>query len=270
MDGLIQVTIEHGVADVRLARAHKLNALDNGMFAALVETGERLKRDASLRAVVLSGEGRAFCAGLDLDLFQGMADGTGVDIGGAPIVPRVFGDANGPQHAVLVWREVPVPVITAIQGVAFGAGFQLALGADIRLATPGTRFSAMEVKWGRVPDLGGFLLMRHLVRDDRMRELIYTGRIFSAAEAHAYGLVTDVTDNARQAALDLARELAGRNPDALRAAKRLANLASRADAGKILLAESMEQAKLIGSRNQAEAVNATRENRAPSFLDLAD
>jgi enoyl-CoA hydratase/carnithine racemase len=174
--------------------------------------------------------------------------------------------ANFPQQAVWGWRELPVPVIAAIHGVAFGGGFQLALGADMRFLAQDARMSIMEIKWGLVPDMAGTAILASLVRDDLLRELVYTGRIFSAEEAISYGLATRICDDPRAAALELAREIAAKSPDAIRAAKRMLNKLL-VDPGPALLQESIEQQKLIGSPNQMEAVRANLEKRAASFLD---
>jgi enoyl-CoA hydratase/carnithine racemase len=182
-------------------------------------------------------------------------------------VERLHGAANDAQYAVWVWREVGVPVIAAVHGVAFGGGFQLMLGADFRYAAPGTRFSIMEAKWGLVPDMAGTQLMRHLAREDVVRELTYTGRVFGAEEALSSGFVTRIVADPRAAALETAREIAGRNPHAVRAAKRLLNNAPYADLTSGLLAEALEQQALIGSANQTEAVRANIEKRAPNFQD---
>ena len=161
---------------------------------------------------------------------------------------------------------MPVPVIAAIQGVAFGGGFQLALGADMRFLTPDARMSIMEIKWGLVPDMAGTPILASLVRDDILRELTYTGRIFSAQEAMSYGLATRICDDPHKAAMELAREIAGKSPDAIRACKRMLNKLS-VDPGPALLAESVEQQKLLGSPNQTEAVRANMEKRAPRFAE---
>jgi enoyl-CoA hydratase/carnithine racemase len=267
----IEVTLNDGVADVRLVRADKMNALDAAMFDALVATGERLARAPGLRAVVLSGEGRAFCAGLDMGRFEGMASAPGDGGTGKPpalrLGPRTRGIANDAQHAVLVWREVPVPVIAAVHGVAFGGGFQLALGADLRIVAPDAKLSVMEAKWGLVPDMGGTLLMRELARADVVRELTYTGRVFDGTEALAIGFATRLSADPRGDALALAREIAGRSPDAVRAAKRLLGLAASATPAVLLQAESDEQARLMGTANQVEAVKANLARRAPVFID---
>jgi enoyl-CoA hydratase/carnithine racemase len=270
MDDRVRVTISDGVADVRLVRADKMNALDAAMFEALVAASERLANEKGLRAVVLSGEGRAFCAGLDMDRFAAMKQSDGNGIAGGEtrdLAVRTHGLANFPQAAVWGWRQLPVPVIAAIQGVAFGGGFQLALGADMRFLAPDARMSIMEIKWGLVPDMAGTPILASLVRDDLLRELTYTGRIFSAQEALSYGLATRICDDPRAAALDVAREIAGKSPQAVRAAKRLLNNLS-VDPGPALLAESVEQMKLMGSPNQLEAVRANIEKRAPRFADV--
>src|SRR3954469_7485526 len=269
MEQRVSVSMADGVADVRMVRADKMNALDAAMFEALVAASDRLSREPGLRAVVLSGEGRAFCAGLDMDRFAAMRTDGGNGIAGGEkrdLVARTHGLVNFPQAAVWGWRQLPVPVIAAIQGVAFGGGFQLALGADMRLLAPDARMSIMEIKWGLVPDMAGTPILATLVRDDILRELTYTGRIFSAQEALSYGLATRICDDPRAAAFEVAREIAGKSPDAIRAAKRMLNNLS-VDPGPALLAESVEQQKLLGSANQTEAVRANMEKRAARYVD---
>jgi enoyl-CoA hydratase/carnithine racemase len=267
MNDRINVTMSDGVADVRLTRPEKMNALDAAMFSALVDTAERLRTAKGLRAVVISGEGRAFCAGLDMGRFGQMQDGKAVSTSGRDLTARTRGPANDAQQAVWGWRQLPVPVIAAVHGVAFGGGFQLALGADMRYLAPDARMSIMEIKWGLVPDMAGTPILRSLVRDDVLRDLTFTGRIFSAQEALAWGLATRVCDDPRAAALEAAREIAGKSPDAIRAAKRMLN-DLMGDPGPALLAESVEQVKLMGKDNQREAVRANLEKRAPKFVDV--
>lgn len=268
MEDRVSISISDGIADVRLVRADKMNALDAAMFEALVAATDRLSKEKGVRVVVLSGEGRAFCAGLDMGRFAAMKDGGNGVPGGEKrdLTIRTHGKANFPQQAVWGWRQLPVPVIAAVHGVAFGGGFQLALGADMRFLSTDARMSIMEIKWGLVPDMAGTPILASLVRDDILRDLTYTGRIFSAQEAMAYGLATRICDDPRAAALEAAREIAGKSPDAIRAAKRLLNKLS-VDPGPALLAESVEQQKLIGSANQTEAVRANLEKRAPKFAD---
>lgn len=269
MEERVSIAISEGVADVRLVRADKMNALDQPMFEALVAATERLSKEKGVRAVVLSGEGRAFCAGLDMGRFAAMKETGGNGIPGSErrdLTVRTHGQANFAQQAVWGWRQLPVPVIAAVHGVAFGGGFQLALGADMRFVSPDARMSIMEIKWGLVPDMAGTPVLASLVRDDILRELTYTGRVFSAQEAMSYGLATRICEDPRAAALEVAREIAGKSPDAIRAAKRMLNKLS-VDPAPALLAESLEQQKLIGSPNQTEAVRANLEKRSPKFVD---
>lgn len=256
----VSIEFNDGIADVRLTRPDKMNALDPAMFAGIADAIETLNGTTGLRAVVLSGEGRAFCAGLDMASMAG--DNPGLDLG-----TRSYGDANLFQQVAWGWRTLPVPVIAAVHGIAFGGGFQILSGADIRILAPGTRCSIMEMKWGIVPDMAGFALWRTTVRDDVLRELTYTAREFTAEQALAFGFATCVTEGAYGEAMTLAREIAGRNPHAVRAAKRLANLAAEAAAPAILAAESEEQALLLRSPNQIEAVMANMQKRAPIFAD---
>src|ERR1700691_2441100 len=151
MDDRVSVSISEGVADVRLVRADKMNALDAAMFEALVAATDRLSKEKGVRAVVLSGEGRAFCAGLDMGRFAAMKEKSGNGIAGGEkrdLTARTHGLANHAQQAVWGWRRLPVPVIAAIQGVAFGGGFQLALGADMRFLARAARMSIIRQKGG--------------------------------------------------------------------------------------------------------------------------
>jgi enoyl-CoA hydratase/carnithine racemase len=247
-----------------------MNALDDRMFSALIETGERLKTEKGVRAIVLSGEGRAFCAGLDMGTFAAMASGERKPRSPADELltkDRTPGGSNRAQHAVMVWREQPVPVIAAVHGVAFGGGFQLALAPDLRFVAPDTRLAVMEMKWGLVPDMGGMVLMKGLVRDDVARDLTYTARIFDGEEALRLGLATRVCADPRAEALAYAAEIAGRSPSAMRAAKRLLNAMHALDQPAMLLEETREQAALIGSPNQVESVMSNMEKRTPAYAD---
>lgn len=264
MTDRIRVTVENDVAQVRLNRPDKLNALDPAMFEALAETGADLRDSPEIRAVVLSGEGRAFCAGLDVERLLAAANGEPL-LPSVDLTRRSHGIANFAQHVVWLWRELPIPVIAAVHGIAFGGGFQLALGADLRYVAPGTKLGVIESKWGLVPDMCGTQLMRHLAREDVVRELTYTGRIISADEALAYGLVTRLAEDPVAAALATARQIAARSPDAVRAAKRLLNLGAVSGVAAGLTAETAEQAGLLGSPNHVEAVRSNLENRMPQW-----
>lgn len=260
----IAITLgEDGVAEVRFTRADKMNALDHTQFESIIEAGHVLQRMKGLRVVVLSGEGRAFCAGLDLSNFsrQPAEDEP-------PLTERTYGNANRPQQVAMQWRKLPVPVIAAVHGVCFGGGLQIASGADIRIVHPDTRMAIMEMKWGLVPDMGGYALWRGVVRDDVLRELIYTNREFSGAEAQTLGLATYVDENPRERALEIARTIALKNPHAIRAAKRLQAGMFERETDAILMEESIEQHAIMRTRNQVEAVMAEMERRMPNFEDL--
>jgi enoyl-CoA hydratase/carnithine racemase len=257
--------LDNGVADVRLNRPDKLNALDPAMFQALAEAGSGLASEASLRAVVLSGEGRGFCAGLDVGSFGAFGKGAS---GGPKLLERPEGRiATHAQLAAHVWSELPVPVIAALHGVTFGGGLQIALAADIRLVTPDARLSVMEIKWGLIPDMTGSQTLRRLVRLDVAKELTFTGRIVSGSAAVELGLATRVSDDPRSDALELARSIANRSPDAIRAGKRLLDESALVDLETGLRLDAELQAKLIGSANQIETVKANLEQRAPNFRD---
>ena len=251
-----------GVADVRLNRADKMNAIDSAMIEGILAAQDRLRAEQRLRAVVLHGEGRAFCAGLDISRFKSMGSG---EPRGHTLAGRTHGIANAPQQSAWGWRDLPVPVIAAVHGVAFGGGLQIALGADIRYVSSDVKLSVMEIKWGLVPDMAGIALLRELVRGDVARELTYTGRIINGDEAVRLGIATWAGSDPLAHAREIARNIASKSPDAIRAAKRLLNRSSDGDAAAILASESSEQERLMGSRNQIEAVRAEMEQRPPAF-----
>ena len=265
--GRVTVTLIGAVADVRLNRPEKRNALDPAMFEALVATGERLKSQPGVRAVVLSGAGTDFCAGLDFASFQAMRAGMRLSataqLPSADRPPKSTG-----QRAAYVWAEVPVPVIAALRGNVLGGGLQIALGADIRIVTPDARLSVFEVAWGLIPDMTGTQLLPELVGRDVAKELTYTARIVSGEEAVRIGLATRTDPDPLAAALAMAKEIAGRSPHAIRAAKRLLDLAGRTDLASGFAAEQEEIRALIGSPNQVEAVTARLEKRDPSFNEI--
>ena len=267
MSDRVSVTVDGGVADVRLNRPEKMNALDPAMFEGLIEAGEAVKADPSVRAVVLSGEGRAFCAGLDFGSFQAMR--AGERLSATAQLPPSDGPARATgQRAAYVWAELPVPVIAAVQGNALGGGLQISLGADIRIVAPDARLSVFEVSWGLIPDMTGTQLLPELVGRDVAKELTYTARIVSGTEAVRIGLATRTDPDPRAAALAMAQEIAGRSPHAVRAAKRLLDLAGRTDLASGFAAEQEEIRALIGSANQVEAVTARFEKRGPVFREV--
>jgi len=263
MTDRVTITRDGPIATVTLNRPDKLNALDMPLIEALVEAGERLAGESAIRAVVLTGAGASFCAGLDtaaMPEIARIARETG-------IMTRTHGASNLFQAAAMVWAELPQPVIAAVRGHAFGGGFQVMLGADIRVAAPDARFSIMEARWGLVPDMGGMVLMPRLARADVIRRLTYTAEVFGAEAALGWGFVTEIADDPLTRSLALAGEIAARSPDAVRAAKRLISDSALMPAPDALLAESAAQEKLLGKPNQMEAVMAGMQKRAAQFTD---
>lgn len=259
----VKVTIEDGVADVRLSRPDKRNGLDLPMFEGLVAAGERVRDDRAVRAVVLSGEGKSFCAGLDFPAFLAMGGEAG-----QRLLRRPEGTpANIAQRVAWIWREVPVPVVAAIHGHAYGGGLQIALGADIRIVAPDAKLSVMEIRYGLVPDMGMSQTLLRLVRHDVAKELVFTGRIVGGEEAVALGLCTRTSDDPLADATALAREIASKSPHAIRAGKALMEAAVTMDAAASFLLETELQLGLLGSPNQLEAVQASMGGRAPTFAD---
>lgn len=280
----VTVTVADGVAEVVLARPEKMNALDIRMFRSIVAAGDQVAADPSVRAVVLRGEGRSFCAGLDLSAISSMAgsggDGGGASAGaptdggggtaslGGSLTDRLPGrPSNLAQEAANVWQALPQPVIAALHGHVLGGGLQVALGADIRFSTPDATLCVMEVRWGLLPDMTGPQALVRLCGLDVAKELVFTARRVSGADAHGLGLVTHVADDPVAAARALAAEIAGRNPEAVQGAKVLLNLAGTRPLEESLVDESERMARLIGSPNQVEAVMAEMEGRPPRFTD---
>lgn len=260
----VRIDRKDGIADVRMVRADKLNAVDLDMFLALAAAGREVSEDRSVRAVVLSGEGRGFCSGLDIpSLMAGGARREGPSLAERPD----GGPANHAQRCAWIWQEVPVPVIAAVHGVAYGAGFQIAMGADIRFVAPDARLSLREMHWGLIPDVAVTQTLRHVVRHDIAKELTFTARVISGEEAKDLGLATHVSEDPHAAAMVLAREIANRSPKAVRAAKQLWNQALEGSIEEGLRLEARLQATLIGKPEQLEVVKANMEKRAPHFSD---
>ncbi|NLR73081.1 crotonase/enoyl-CoA hydratase family protein [Novosphingobium sp. ERN07] len=258
----VTVTVENHVAHVLLDRADKMNALDDAMFEAIIAAGHYLHTERGVRVVVLSGAGRSFCAGLDLSS-MGQADRWGE--GG--LAERTHGNANRAQQAAMVWRKLPMPVVAAVHGVCFGGGLQVASGADIRFIASDARLAVMEVKWGLVPDMAGYVLWRGNVRDDMLRELTYTHREFNGEEAVRFGFATHVSADPLADAMKLAQEIASKSPTAVRGAKMLSNRTPDMTVDEVLMAESIAQHELMYSKNQMEAVRAGMEKRPAEFVD---
>jgi enoyl-CoA hydratase/carnithine racemase len=266
MSELVTISIDNHVADVRFNRPEKYNALSHDMITAMADAINRLSTMSDVRVVVISGEGKGFCAGLDFENFAAMqSPGTNTI---TSLTDRYEnGATNIFQHVAYGWKQLPMPVIAAIHGVALGGGCQIALGADIRFSTPDAKFSVMEMKWGLIPDMSASQTIRDIVPIDVAKELIYTGKIISGEEADRLNLVTRTCDNPHEEAMTLAREIASKNPDAVRAAKTLLNEVWHGDSARGLMMESELEMTLVGTPNQLEAVTSNFEKRAPVYKD---
>lgn len=263
MAEVLKVSIDSHVADVALNRPDKHNALSLELFEALAEAGREIAGNRSVRAVVLHGSGDNFCAGIDTSVFNESFADNFEDM----MRPQADSPANFFQRPAYVWREVPVPVICALRGYTFGGGLQIALGADLRYATPDAKLSVMEVRWGLIPDLAISTTARNIVAADRLKELAFSGRIVSGEEALGLGLVTALHPDPYVAAMLTATEIAGHSPDAIRGMKRLFNEGLDVPDAEALALEAQLQSSIMGRPNQREAVRANLEKRKPEFRD---
>ncbi len=268
MSDRVSVSIEDHVADVRLNRPDKRNALDPEMFQAIADVGEQLQHEKDVRVVVLSGEGKSFCAGLDMTSMTAIGDkekdrGDQPDIGavGAGKITHLG------QQVAWVWQELSVPVIAAVHGHALGGGIQIALGADIRFVHPDTKMSVRETYWGLVPDMTGTFQLGKLVRPDIAKELTFTARIFTGAEGFELGLVTHLSDTPYDDAMELARQICQVSPTAVQASKHLINHMAVDGAESQFAHERRLIAEQIGTPNQTESVMAHFEKRPAIFND---
>ena len=258
----VLVSVDNHIARVRLNRPDKRNGLDLPMFEGLVAAGEQILADKTVRAVVLSGEGPAFCAGLDVKAFFSMGDA------GQRLLARPEGTpANVAQRGAWIWREIPVPVIAAVHGPCFGGGLQIALGADMRYVHPDAQLSVMEIKWGLVPDMALSKTLLELIPMDLAKELTFSGRILDGEEAVVLGLATRVVDDPVDEAMQMAVLIASKSPHAIRAGKKLLDSAGTLSIADAFLLETELQLELIGSANNMEAVQANMMKRAPNFTD---
>jgi enoyl-CoA hydratase/carnithine racemase len=251
------------VTVVMLDRADKYNALDMPMFAALDQAAGDIASDKSVRAVVLHGAGPHFCAGIDTGIFSA----PDASIGPESMAPSGLSPANIYQRAAYAWRELPMPVICVLHGITYGGGLQVAMGADLRFAAPDAKFSIMETKWGLIPDMAITTTLRHIVSPDRVKELAWSARVFDAAEALQFGLVTAIHQDPLAAAMAAAEEYAAKSPDAVRGIKRLVNDGWNSSESEALALEARLQLGVMGHPNQVEAVRANLEERKPRFND---
>ena len=247
-----------------------MNALDNDMMEAMIAAGERLKNEAGLRASFYQVRGAPFVLALIWAISaQQQTKQAAQRVTRKPLTERTHGQANMPQKVACVWREIGVPVIAAAQGLRSAADFRIFIGADIRFAAPVRNFQSWKSNGGLVPDMGTTHVMARLAREDILKELAMTGRIFEADEALEIGFLTRIHDDPVAHALDVARQIAARNPEAIRGIKRLYNEPADRHLPETLMLESEIQDEIIGEPNQIEAVMAEMEKREARFDDVA-
>lgn len=268
MSDAVIIEQQGGVVELRLNRPDKRNAVDSAIMGGLLDAIEQIKADNSARVVVLSGEGKGFCAGLDMASFGDMVSGDlTADSAASAYDDLSPAGANRVQQLGWGLQELAIPVIAAIHGGAMGGGLNLALGADIRVVAPDAKLGFVEITFGLLPDMSATQSLRHIARLDRIKELIFTGRKFTGTQAYEYGLATVLSDTPREEALEMARMIANRNPDAVRAAKKLLNDSMFSSTRDGLIAESDCSRELMGTANQLEAIMSGFESREPNFAD---
>ncbi|MCK0154965.1 crotonase/enoyl-CoA hydratase family protein [Alcanivorax sp. S6407] len=257
-----RVTLEKkdGTAYVTLSRADKYNGLDFDMMEGLIDAAKAVKKDRNLRVVIMQGDGKAFCAGLDFATV--MTQPLKVLKG---FTKYGIKKTNLFQQVCWCWRELPVPVITVLHGYCYGGGMQIALAADFRFATPDCEMSIMEIKWGLIPDMTGTVTLRELVPMDVAKELTMTGRLFNGEEAKRLNLVTRVAENPLQEAEKLADAIKSRSPDAISAGKSLFQQTWNASEAQAFDIESKLQFKLMRGKNYRRALTAGKKKQAPEF-----
>lgn len=262
MSDLVTTTVTDDIAHVRLNRPDKLNALTMETIQGLIDAAHTLRTDKTLRAVVLSGEGNSFCAGLDFATVTKKP--LAIPLGLLP-KPWRAGGTNNFQEACWAWRSVPVPVIAAVQGHCLGGGIQLALAADFRIATPDSEWSVLEGRWGLIPDMSGVQALSELVGIDTAKRLTMTAAKITGKEAHDLGLVTELAADPVAAAEDLARQLATKSPDAIAAAKRLFNDTWHRSPRRTFARERIEQVFLLLGANAKVARSAAFKKIDPAY-----
>ncbi len=264
----VLVEFDAGVATVTINRPEKRNAIDGDVIDGLLGAQKAIRENSTVRVVVLTGAGDAFCAGLDMANMGDMVSGDLTAESASEAYDELSpAGANRVQQLGWGWQELPIPVIAAVQGAAMGGGLNVAMGADIRVVAPDARLGFVEISFGLLPDMAATQSLRHLVGLERAKELILTGRKFTGTQAYEYGLASVLTDSPKQEAQNLARTIAGRNPDAVRAGKKLLNDAVFSSTYDGLIAESNCSRELLGTPNQIEAIMSTFERREGSFID---
>jgi len=264
MSERVRLSVSNHIAEVTLCRANKLNALDQAGFDELSAVVEKVRDNPDVRVVLLLAEGDHFCSGADKSFLQGAVSDKAVFKRRA--LELTEGEnANEFQKPVMGWVDLDVPVIACLQGVAFGAGMQLAMAADIRVADHSAQLSLFEIHWGLIPDMGVTQTLPRLVRADVALDLFVTGRVVEAVEAKELGLITYLSAEAKQLAKQKAEEIAAKSPNAVMNGKRLLRESRDMQVADALRLEAQLQSELVGSKNQVEAAMANLEKRAAVF-----
>lgn len=250
----VRYEVSGKVAIVTLNRPDRLNAMDADVFELLARHAERAGGDPHVRAILVRGEGRSFSSGLDVSLFAGQSDGAIPDIAAL-------------QRSLSAYEECPKPTIAAVHGHCLGGALQLAIACDLRMAATGSVFSAAEIRWGIIPDLGGTQRLPRLIGLGRAKDMVLSGRNVTIDEAVAWGLVNSVVEPAslEDESRSLAERLAGGPPLAMAAAKRLTASALDVPIDEGLQREVSEQKALLASDDFREAVTAGFERRPPNY-----
>jgi enoyl-CoA hydratase/carnithine racemase len=249
----VLLEVQKGIACVTLNRPDKHNGLDELMLLTLVATARKIRKDRSIRCVILQGKGPSFCAGLDFTYVAKHPS----------MVAKFFARLpwrkdNMFQRVAHIWRDLPIPVIAVVHGNCFGGGLQIILACDYRIATPDAKLSILEIKWGLIPDMSGTVTLSRLTRIDIAQELTMTGRIFSGTEGAEYGLISKVSKTPLVEAQALAVTIAEKSPDAIAAAKFLFKKTWKKDTRSALFWERLTQLCLFAGKNQRIAMDNAR------------
>jgi enoyl-CoA hydratase/carnithine racemase len=260
----VSFKIEHKIAYITLNRPDKHNGLDKQMIIDLVRIAKKTNKNSAVRCVVLQGEGASFCAGLD---FNAVTKNPSMIVRFFLKLP--WNKDNMFQRVAHIWRDISVPVIAVVHGNCFGAGMQIILACDYRIATPDAKLSILEMKWGLIPDMSGMATLSQLTRIDIAQELTMTGRFFSGDEALEYGLVSKVSDTPLAEATLLAKKICQQSPDAIAATKYLFKKTWKKGTRTALFWERITQLRLLGRKNQRIAMKngLTKTGNKKDFID---
>jgi len=244
-ENLVLFELNDGVATLTLNRPEKANAFDGEMWLALEEAAENIKLDSSIKAVILTGSGKAFCGGLDIN----QAAAEGIRLGSRTLRPG-FECLQYVSGVFTMFEQLPVPVIAAINGGCIGLGFELALACDIRISAENAVFSIPEVQFGLVPDCGGTQRLPRLVGPAMAKELIFTGRRIDAAEALRIGLVNHLhpAESLLAETVRMAKEIASHSADAVQASKRCLHAAMNTSLDAGLQFETSSALAVLGDK----------------------